>query len=126
MSPTTDWIGFSAAVCVLLTFCSTSMPVLRSFSICSNILFIIYASQANLAPVLVLHSLLLPVNIFQLTRMWLKWKAETAPSRKSDLTNEWAGNRLAPNLPIAIAVRIMIWLVAPIVLILTTADAVLC
>lgn len=56
-------LGYLAAGCVLLTFCMQSMVALRCFALASNILFILYAFQASIAPIVLLHALLVPINI---------------------------------------------------------------
>ena len=58
----TQMIGLMASGCVLTTFCMQSMLGLRAFALASNVLFIAYAIQANLPPILILHSVLLPIN----------------------------------------------------------------
>jgi CRP/FNR family transcriptional regulator, cyclic AMP receptor protein len=62
-------IGFIAASCVFLTFCMQSMVALRSIGIFSNILFITYSYGSHLAPILILHCLLLPINCYSLMRL---------------------------------------------------------
>ena len=64
-----DGIGFGAAGLVLATFCMRSMSALRWLAIASNVAFIAYAYLRGLAPVLVLHTLLLPVNICRLAQL---------------------------------------------------------
>jgi fatty acid desaturase len=46
-----------------------SMSALRWLAIASNVAFIAYAYLRGLAPVLLLHTLLLPVNICRLAQM---------------------------------------------------------
>ncbi|RYY67897.1 MAG: hypothetical protein EOO24_52870 [Comamonadaceae bacterium] len=75
-----DFVGYGAAALVLATFSLRSMTALRAMAIVSNLLFIAYASLADLAPVLVLHALLLPLN---LVRLWqLLRLAPTAQGEK--------------------------------------------
>ena len=62
----TDGLGYLAAIAVLATFSVRSIWTLRVLAIISNVLFIAYAAFASLSPVLVLHALLLPLNIFRL------------------------------------------------------------
>ena len=62
MMDATQAVGLMAAGCVLMTFCMQSMTALRVFAFASNLLFIIYATNANLTPILLLHSILLPIN----------------------------------------------------------------
>jgi hypothetical protein len=64
-----DGIGFGAAGLVLATFCMGSMNTLRWVAIASNVAFIAYGYLGNLAPVLLLHALLLPVNIYRLAQL---------------------------------------------------------
>ncbi|WP_380053942.1 cyclic nucleotide-binding domain-containing protein [Falsihalocynthiibacter sp. SS001] len=63
---TVELIGFAASALVFLTFCMQTLLPLRMIAAASNILFIIYAVVAGLTPILVLHGLLFPVNIWRL------------------------------------------------------------
>ncbi len=76
MNPDTfasDLLGYSAAALVLVTFLAQQITTLRAIAIASNVMFIAYASLAWLPPVLVLHALLLPINV------WRLWQASRAP-----------------------------------------------
>jgi len=64
-----DGIGFAAAGLVLATFCMRSMSALRWVAIASNVAFMAYAYLRGLAPVLLLHTLLLPVNVCRLAQL---------------------------------------------------------
>jgi len=64
-----DGVGFAAAGLVLATFCMRSMSALRWVAIASNVAFIAYAYLDGLAPVLLLHVLLLPVNVCRLSEL---------------------------------------------------------
>jgi hypothetical protein len=61
-----DPIGYLAAGLVFATFCMRAMLPLRLVAIASNAAFIAYGYLGQLAPVLVLHVLLLIVNGYQL------------------------------------------------------------
>jgi len=63
---TVEGIGYLAACLVLATFCMKSMDALRLAAIASNMAFIAYGYFEHLAPVLLLHALLLPINIYRL------------------------------------------------------------
>jgi hypothetical protein len=63
-----DSLGYLASMLVLATFCMRTMVALRAVAIGSNLAFIGYAASAGLAPVLVLHALLLPINAYLLIR----------------------------------------------------------
>src|SRR3954453_21033320 len=67
--PVTDGVGFAAAGLVLATFCMRSMRALRWVAIASNLAFIAYGYLGHLAPVLLLHLLLLPVNGYRLAQL---------------------------------------------------------
>jgi CRP/FNR family transcriptional regulator, cyclic AMP receptor protein len=69
----TELIGYLASALVLATFCMRDMVALRCLAIGSNLAFIAYGALADLSPVLLLHLLLLPVNVFQLTG----WRTST-------------------------------------------------
>lgn len=64
-----DTIGYLASALVLFTFSVHSMRLLRCVGIASNIAFISYAVVAGIAPILILHGLLLPINVFRLIQI---------------------------------------------------------
>ena len=61
-----DALGCAASAAVLATFGLREMVALRLMAIVSNVLFVAYAHLAGLWPVLILHSLLLPLNALRL------------------------------------------------------------
>ena len=61
-----DALGYLAASLVLATFCAKKMVPLRALAIISNIAFVAYAFLAGLGPILLLHSMMLPMNILRL------------------------------------------------------------
>jgi hypothetical protein len=61
-----DGLGFLAAGLVFATFCMKRLVPLRAVASSSNLVFILYGYSAGLKPVLVLHLVLLPVNVFRL------------------------------------------------------------
>jgi hypothetical protein len=73
LSLNASWIreacGYLAGSLVLCTFSVTSMRPLRCLGIASNCLFISYAIMAGMLPILILHCLLLPINIYRLTQI---------------------------------------------------------
>jgi hypothetical protein len=66
-----DIVGYSAALAVLAAFCMSSIVPLRIAAILSNVLFALYGLSAHLYPVFLLHSILLPINVFKLTHLEL-------------------------------------------------------
>lgn len=61
-----DLLGYAASASVLITFCMSTMVPLRTVAICSNVLFASYGAFAHIYPVLILHTILLPVNSVRL------------------------------------------------------------
>ncbi len=61
-----DLLGYAASASVLITFCMSTMVPLRTVAICSNVLFASYGALAHIYPVLILHTILLPVNAVRL------------------------------------------------------------
>jgi CRP/FNR family transcriptional regulator, cyclic AMP receptor protein len=61
-----DLLGYVASASVLITFCMSTMVPLRIVAICSNVLFASYGAVAHIYPVLILHTILLPVNSVRL------------------------------------------------------------
>ena len=61
-----DELGYLAASLVLATFCAKSMVLLRILAIASNIAFVAYGYFADLWPIFLLHSVMLPMNCLRL------------------------------------------------------------
>lgn len=64
-----NWIdinGYAASAAVLATFCMSTMIPLRILALVSNVLFMSYGYFGSLYPVLILHAILFPVNLFRL------------------------------------------------------------
>jgi hypothetical protein len=57
-----DLVGWIAASLVLATFSARSMVPLRALAVGSNVAFVGYAYMAGLWPILLLHSIMLPLN----------------------------------------------------------------
>jgi hypothetical protein len=83
-----DGVGFAAAGLVLATFCMRSMSALRWVAIASNMAFIAYGYLDGLAPVLLLHVLLLPVNLCRLAQL-------RSAHGRSDPTRAWSRKSVA-------------------------------
>lgn len=65
----TDLLGYLASLLVLMTFCMQGMVALRFLAIVSNVAFIGYSLLADIQPVLLLHALLLPTNVYRLAQL---------------------------------------------------------
>lgn len=75
-----DGLGYLASALVLATFCMRDMAALRVCAVASNLAFIGYAMACDLAPVLVLHATLLPLNLVRLFELWRRPAARGAPT----------------------------------------------
>ncbi len=69
MATWVTFVGYIASVLVGITFMMKTMIPLRRIAIVSNVFFITYAFFGGLYPVLILHSILLPLNIYRLYQM---------------------------------------------------------
>jgi CRP/FNR family transcriptional regulator, cyclic AMP receptor protein len=78
-----DIVGYLAAGLVLATFCTRSMSRLRLIALVSNVAFITYGYLANLTPVLVLHTILLPVNTYRLWQLYWREVSTKVRERKA-------------------------------------------
>jgi hypothetical protein len=81
-----DLAGFLACSLVLATFAMRSMGRLRLLAILSNLAFIYYAAALGLIPILLLHAILLPLNLWRLLelRKGDRGTANHEPLRNSD------------------------------------------
>jgi hypothetical protein len=80
--------GYVASGLVFLTFCMKTMVPLRVVAIASNVAFITYAGMASLYPVLVLHLVLLPMNIWRTVQM-VALVRRVREAAKGDLSVDW-------------------------------------
>jgi hypothetical protein len=64
-----DFIGWIAAALTLLTFSLRSMMSLRIAAVAANVCFIAYGVTQELYPVIALHSLLIPCNLYRLLEL---------------------------------------------------------
>ncbi len=91
-----EWVGYFASLLVLATFCMRDMVALRAVAIASNVAFIAYAAVAGIAPVLVLHALLLPMNVLRLMQSLATQRFRAMTARHvtvSGAANELPGAR---------------------------------
>jgi hypothetical protein len=58
-------LGWSAAALMVATFGCRDPLWMRALAVCTSVAFIAYGLSADLAPVLALHSLLLPINLLR-------------------------------------------------------------
>lgn len=78
----TELLGWTAAALTLSTFLCREMRRLRLLALAANAAFIGYGALAGLLPVLALHLLLVPVNLWRLNQA-LRPAAPAAGPRRS-------------------------------------------
>lgn len=61
-----DILGYGASAAVLATFCMSTMIPLRILALGSNLLFCLYGYFDHIYPVLILHTVLFPINLLRL------------------------------------------------------------
>jgi hypothetical protein len=83
-----DIIGFVASGLVLATFAMKDMRRLRATAILSNLAFIAYGLLFGLLPVLLLHLVLLPLNLFRLAQGSRPAPGAAAPNKATLLAIE--------------------------------------
>ena len=64
-----DLIGYVASTLVFATFYVKRILALRLIAICSNVAFILYGFGCHLHPIFILHSLLLPLNLYRIIEL---------------------------------------------------------
>jgi hypothetical protein len=83
-----ELLGWLAAGFTLLAFSMRTMLPLRMAAIASNVFFIFYAALGGLTPVLVLHTVLLPFNVWRLAEI-VKMRRSVARARRGALDPAW-------------------------------------
>ena len=79
-------IGYLASLLVLATFCMRDMVSLRLVAIASNVAFMAYGALAEIGPVLMLHCVLLPTNVWRLIQTVQDEQAKGCPTRGESTT----------------------------------------
>ena len=83
-----ELLGYAAAACVFVTFYMKTMVPLRIAGIVSNFLFIAYGYDMDAYPVLILHLVLLPLNVWRLRQM-LRLIKQIEDVTKGDTNLKW-------------------------------------
>jgi len=81
-------VGYAASVLVFSTFYMKTMIPLRCVAIGSNVAFLTYGYFAGLYPVFLLHTVLLPLNVFRLHQMF-RLKERFRHALERELSLEW-------------------------------------
>lgn len=80
--------GYFASALVFATFCMKTMIPLRLAAIASNVAFIVYGFTGHIYPVFILHSVLLPMNIWRTIEM-LRLVKRVEAAATGDLSVDW-------------------------------------
>jgi hypothetical protein len=83
-----EFVGYAAALAMLVAFSMSTMIPLRIGAITANVLFIVFGYLTLSYPVLTLHLALLPLNGFRLYQMIQLTRQVTEASDK-DLNMDW-------------------------------------
>ena len=86
-STMTLYVGYLASALVLCTFLTRTMKPLRCIALGSNVAFITYSVMLQLYPVLILHCILLPVNVWRLWEIMRLGKSVDKAINDSKLFN---------------------------------------
>jgi CRP/FNR family cyclic AMP-dependent transcriptional regulator len=83
-----ELVGYLASALVFATFYMKTMMPLRAVAIASNVAFISYGYVGGMAPILILHVALLPLNLWRLhqTRQLVK---KVRLATQGDLSFDW-------------------------------------
>ena len=84
----TTIVGFIAAGLVIATLSMRTMVPLRVVGIVSNFAFVTYGFMFGSVPTIVLHTILLPLNVYRLREM-LKLIKEVKKASAGDLSMDW-------------------------------------
>jgi len=86
-----SWVeaaGYFASALVFATFCMKTMIPLRLVAIASNVAFIAYGFAGHIYPVFILHSVLLPMNVWRTVEM-LRLVKRVEAAATGDLSIDW-------------------------------------
>ena len=84
-----DVVGFAAAVTTLAAFAQRSMLPMRVSAILANVFFIAYGWLGPLYPVLCLHLVLMPINIYRLMDVAQPLRFRLSRGDYPPLIDEW-------------------------------------
>jgi CRP-like cAMP-binding protein len=83
-----ELLGYLAVSLMFSTFYMKNMIPLRIIGIMSNVVFIVYTSQAHIVPIFMLHVALLPMNCLRLAQM-LKLIKQVRKASEEDMSFEF-------------------------------------
>lgn len=83
-----ECLGYVASGLVFTSFCMKTMIPLRLAAIASNLAFMLYGLILDLDPILALHAVLLPMNVWRLAQLHRSIRQARAAA-ESDLSLDW-------------------------------------
>jgi hypothetical protein len=95
-----DVVGYLASTLVVLSFYMREMVPLRIAAMASNCAFLCYGIALGLGPVIALHILLLPLNIWRLIEMRPKRNPDTHAWSQPAVRRARAGNDPSVDRPV--------------------------
>jgi hypothetical protein len=91
--PWSELVGYVASALVVLTFYMKDMTSLRVVAMFSNIAFLAYGASLGLGPVIFLHSMLLPLNLWRLAQIERPTVRDAAAHVRAMVTRRLPTNR---------------------------------
>ena len=79
-------MGFLASVLVIAAFSMKDLVSLRATALASNVAFLVYGIALGLAPIWLLHAILLPVNCW---RLWQHISQDREAASKRSSLRTW-------------------------------------
>lgn len=92
-----DMLGYLASILVFTAFYVKRIMPLRLIALSSNIAFIAYASFAHLLPIVILHSLLLPLNLQRILELRKKTAVPAQSAQLAANAFSMPANKVAFN-----------------------------
>jgi CRP/FNR family transcriptional regulator, cyclic AMP receptor protein len=83
-----ELLGYAGAAVNIVTYSMRTMIPLRVMAIASNCIFIVYGGIGGVYPILVLHTVLLPLNGYRLREM-LRLVADVRNAAQDNLQMDW-------------------------------------
>jgi hypothetical protein len=73
-------IGWFAAALCILVFAGSNALQSRIIAVCANITFILYGVLISVFPIVALHLILLPINLYKIRKLYNALAEKSGPS----------------------------------------------
>lgn len=87
-----DYVGYLAGALVIAAFSMREILQLRLVAMASNIAFVAYGWMESLQPILILHGILFPINLYRLLETYppdVQWRADVLLRGQTYRTRAW-------------------------------------